>query len=151
MNQQGNSKRFWSLGRKEENNKTRLYYILSAMSAEELGSGPRNFTLSPGVCFSSGGWLAPLMGHFLLPCHIPGCIKMSSFTYRWRHGHKNLSHSAYWGSAEEWIYCAEERSVWSTKTNLLDGFARAHIRWPACPHHGAYASLSWVEEKCYNN
>lgn len=55
MNQNRNSKRFWSFGRKEENNKTLMYYFLSVMSAEKLGSGPRNFTLSPGVCFSSGG------------------------------------------------------------------------------------------------
>lgn len=55
MNQNRNSKRFWSFGRKEENNKTLMYYFLSVMSAEKLGSGPRNFTLSPRVCFSSGG------------------------------------------------------------------------------------------------
>lgn len=43
------------LGGKKKNNKTLMYSILSFMSAEKLGSGPRNFVLSPGVCFNSGG------------------------------------------------------------------------------------------------
>lgn len=55
MTQCRKSQRFWSFGRKEQNNKTLVDYILSVLSAEKLGSGPRNFALSPGVCFSSRG------------------------------------------------------------------------------------------------
>lgn len=55
MKQHRNSEVFRSLGRKEKNNKTLMYYILSFMLAEKLGSGPRNFALSTGVCFSAGG------------------------------------------------------------------------------------------------
>lgn len=104
-----NSKRFPSLGRKEKNNKTLMDYISSVMSAEELRSGPRNFALSPGACFSSVQveWASPVMGH-LLSFHIPSCIKMTNFTYRWGHRYGNLSNSANWVSADESIYCGEK-------------------------------------------
>lgn len=109
MNEHRNSKRFQSLGRKEKNNKTLMDYISSVMSAEELGSGPRNFALSPGACFSSVQveWASPVMGH-LLSFHIPSCIKMTNLTYRWGHRYGNLSNSANWVSADESIYCGEK-------------------------------------------
>lgn len=71
-----------------------MCYIFSVMSAEELGSGPRSLVLSPGVCFTSGGVGFPLMGHFLLSFHIPGCIKMTNFMYRLRHRLETVSNSA---------------------------------------------------------
>lgn len=134
MNPRRNSKRFWSSGRKEKNNKTLMYYILSIMSAEKLGSGPRSFALSPGVCFSSGGvgfsfwWV----------------ISFSPFTFqaalRWQishiglgHGHENLSYWANRVSAEESIYGGEKGSFWQAqKIWIAQICIRAHMGWPGC-------------------
>lgn len=111
MNLHRNSERFWSPGRRERNNQTLMYCILSIMSAEKWGSGPRSFALSPSVCCSSGGWAPPLMGHFLLSFHIPSCIKMTNFTYGLGHRRENPSYWANRVSAEELIYGREKGSV----------------------------------------
>lgn len=147
MNPHRNSKRFWSSGRKEKNSKTLLGCILSIMSAEKLGSGPRSFALSPGVCFSLGGvgfslWWVISFSPFTFQAALRWQISLTGLGHR----HENLSYWANRVSAEESIYGGENGGVWG-----MQKFWRAQLciqaqtGWPRCcpppqtlplkPHH----------------
>ena len=116
MNPHRNSKSFWSSGRKEKNSKTLLGCILSIMSAEKLGSGPRSFALSPGVCFSLGGvgfslWWVISFSPFTFQAALRWQISLTGLGHR----HENLSYWANRVSAEESIYGGENGGVWGTQ------------------------------------